>query len=246
MGRIFTTLLLVLALGSCSTHYYYAQIESGDPYVEKDEKNNLVFSGDSLMLIYSFHGENAPVKITVDNKMSRKLYVNWDSSWFAFGDNPENSVSLGQYITDNETITQVNAADRQEKTLFELSDLPLNEIESKNVKKEKVILTNGETRNLKTHYFNEDDTPLYLFSHIEIHLDSVNCAPVVFEQDFYLKKVIQGGPINPKKMAAVNEKQGNLFFVREEKGRGFVNVLGTAGVVALVAADLLLEISGND
>lgn len=79
MKYIFITLLTLILLGSCSS-YYYSVIDTNDEYVQKNENNEFLLEGDSLDIIYSFYGENPPMRITIINKMSVPVYIDWRES----------------------------------------------------------------------------------------------------------------------------------------------------------------------
>lgn len=78
-------IVMLLNLGAC-TSYYYSTLSSNDLSGMKNQDNDFVMENDSMRISYSFYGENAPVSITVYNKLSEPLYVDWQRSALIIGD----------------------------------------------------------------------------------------------------------------------------------------------------------------
>lgn len=80
--QIVNLLILVWMFTSCSV-YQYATVESDLP---KNERSEFVMENDSMILKFSFSGENMPVNIEVFNKLNAPLYVDWRRSSVVIGD----------------------------------------------------------------------------------------------------------------------------------------------------------------
>lgn len=72
-----TLLILVAFLYSACTFEYFTL--SGD-HLSKNESNDFVIDNDTLRVVYRFSGDNGPVKITILNKTSEPLEINWKKS----------------------------------------------------------------------------------------------------------------------------------------------------------------------
>lgn len=68
------------------TSYYYSMLGSNDPSGEKSEQGDFVQENDTARISYSFWGENAPITITVYNKLDEPLYMDWARSALIIGD----------------------------------------------------------------------------------------------------------------------------------------------------------------
>lgn len=81
MKRILFVLSVValFSLSSCSS-YYYSVLESNDTIGEKNGNRDFVIENDSVFISYCFYGEDAPISITVYNKMDEPLFVDWQRS----------------------------------------------------------------------------------------------------------------------------------------------------------------------
>lgn len=76
---------LILGLTGCSS-YYYAKLSSADREDTRNSTRDFVFENDTVSVIYCFYGENAPVQITVHNKLNEPLYVDWTRSGMIIDD----------------------------------------------------------------------------------------------------------------------------------------------------------------
>lgn len=241
MCRIFYLLLFALTLNSCHTTFYYAQLNTTNPYVEKDSIGNFVVNSDSIKIVYSFSGENAPLKINVFNKMKRSLFIDWDSSFFYIGDNPDNKISLGDYIKDYKTL-EIKPFSNKERDLFELSGLKFDELDKNSFKKQEVKLSYNRTAKYNTIYFDEMTTPLYMKSSLSIHIESYSNEPIFYEHDFYINKVTNAGSTPPYDILETANKQGDVFYTRKEHGRGLKQALSVGGQILLITGIVAVEI----
>src|SRR5947209_4687068 len=75
--NILLSVIVILSLTSCSI-YQYATIESST--MNKNEKKEFVTENDTLRLVYNFNGINAPINITVQNKLNVPISIDWQRS----------------------------------------------------------------------------------------------------------------------------------------------------------------------
>lgn len=243
MNKIILYILLTPLLFSCHTSYYYAQLESTDPYTNKNEKGNFIFDSDSILISYSFAGENAPVKISVVNKMHNPVHIDWNESYFQFGDSIENSINMGAYMgNEYKNISTIEPGFSKSKEIFELAGLQFDKMEKKNFKPEYVILSDGTQRPLDVARFREDNTPLLMKSSLNIRIGSAISDPIIYDQYFYIGQVINGGSLTPEKIALSNQRRGDLFYTRKERGKGLKSALSIGGQVLLVAGVVAVEV----
>lgn len=66
-------------MSSCSS-YYYSTISSNDKVGRYDANNDFVQENDTVRISYCFYGEDAPVSITIENKLDEPLFVDWRRS----------------------------------------------------------------------------------------------------------------------------------------------------------------------
>src|SRR5215217_1328600 len=70
--------LCVASLSSCSS--YYVSTLAGTNIKKNAQTGTFEMENDTLAISYNFSGENAPVKISVRNKLTVPLYVDWSRS----------------------------------------------------------------------------------------------------------------------------------------------------------------------
>jgi len=215
--------------------------------MEKDYKGNFIVHSDSLRVTYSFHGENAPVKINIFNKMNRNVIIDWESSWFSFGDSIDNRINLGTYMDESDKMSLVAPYSNKETELFELSNLKFDELNKDRFASQAVVLMNGRTEKLKVAEFNNETTPLYMRSFLSLHLGHVSDSPMIYEQDFYIKSITNAGELKPEEVAMAATNQGDIFYTRKEHGKGLKQALSIGGQVLIitgaVAVDVILSAS---
>ena len=73
------SVVALFCMSSCSS-YYYSVLESNDAVGEKNDDKDFVIENDSVCIYYCFYGEDAPISITVYNKMDEPLFVDWQRS----------------------------------------------------------------------------------------------------------------------------------------------------------------------
>ena len=83
MKRYIPLLAFALVFVSCN-RFQYVTVSSPDTH--KNEKSQFVVDNDSLLLSYDFNGKNGPVNITVQNKMTRPVYIDWKNSALTIND----------------------------------------------------------------------------------------------------------------------------------------------------------------
>lgn len=80
MKKLAALFLSLAFFCSCSTTYYYSTLNSNNDHVIRTNDGDFVVENDSLYIIYSFFGENAPINIGVYNKSGQPLFVDWSQS----------------------------------------------------------------------------------------------------------------------------------------------------------------------
>jgi hypothetical protein len=68
--------VIAMSFSSCAT-YQYATVSSD---MEMNDSHEFLVENDTLIIKYSFKGPNCPVRIQVQNKLDRPLYIDWKRS----------------------------------------------------------------------------------------------------------------------------------------------------------------------
>jgi len=110
MKRNLLFLTFIVLFSSCST-YYVSKINSPD--ATKDLiSGDFVIENDSMRIVYNFFGENAPIRIDVQNKLAEPLYIDWQRSSLILG---EHAIS---YMGDDIVLNGVTSSDGFSYRLF--------------------------------------------------------------------------------------------------------------------------------
>ena len=254
MKRInYLLLFLILLLGSCtSSKYYYSTMSSNDPYTSKNEKGEFVITGDSVDIIYSFYGRNAPITIGVNNKGSRPIYIDWRRSGVVID---EKSITFkepmdeknynvvdeyGRFLNDPEGLSIIKPYSLVSTQVLELSNFRFQKIpDEKFLQTHTVADRKGKNKQYKNISYTETDSPIYLSIFLTIY-DEVEAIhdPLIYEANFFMSELIRGEKTSPSKIYALKNKQGDSFFVRYKKdtawkkiGNTSLKILGGAAIV---------------
>lgn len=95
--------MLLGMLTGCSS-YYYSVLSSTDPAGERNEQRDFIQETDTVRIAYSFNGEDAPVTISIYNKLDEPLFVDWTRSALII-DDVATSYSDAKAVVEGETST---------------------------------------------------------------------------------------------------------------------------------------------
>lgn len=243
--KLFSLILGVLLMGcmSCSS-YYYSFLDSKDRADQRNSTNDFVQENDTVCVIYSFFGENAPIQITIHNKLEEPLYVDWGRSAIVIDDvatsyQPD-AVSVQRDLNMSEAglakgVSFIPPKSRIVNTPLVLENFPFDKIPKKAYDKVALAKANSKMVNVHSITFTEEDTPLWFRSFLTVHTGSREGVPqkeMFLERSFYISQLIKGGSMGPSNLAAANNKDGNFFYTHTKKGEKAGLVFGVIGVSA--------------
>ncbi len=249
---LFTALVF---LSSCSS-YQYVRLSSN---MASTDKNEFVFENDTLFVVYSFDGYACPVNITIYNKLSTPLYVDWirssaivDGKTLGYwrdemkifvassgytthwneSTSTTSSISSGVVSRDYQlTFIPPNAYISVVPIYIQGSSVPLsNESLTGNVH---VYTVDGLGRG-KRYTFDANSSPLYFRSYLSLSTTSDFSAPFTLDDQFWASEVITTG-VNPSRLSY---SMGNQFYIKLRKGpsRSATTVVGLLLLGALAVA----------
>ncbi|WP_165023147.1 hypothetical protein [Dysgonomonas sp. ZJ279] len=257
-------------LVSCSSTYFLSTLSSNSEDVEQVENGDFLIEKDSLWIAYCFNGESAPIQITVFNKSSQPLYVDWQKSALivndvAFtygGEKLEMGGNVNGYFIDDMPMLYNSVGEFQgdfrgninlpkyvsfipPNTMISHKPLRLTGVDLEVIPKKEyknMLMTdkNDQTVKVKQVNFEEENTPLKFRSYLTVYAE--NNKPIVFEQSFYLKNIIKSTSLTPKSMSKELAERGDLFYIEKPANTTFANIfLGTSLVVGAVALDVMVN-----
>lgn len=251
---------VLLLFASCS-RFQYATISSPD--IHTNDKMEFTTENDSFRLVYNFNGENAPINITVQNKMSVPVYIDWQKSALIVEDKaisyvPGEVPIQGSFHGSswNTSITRGSGVSSSSGTIAgtvgvpqQIAFLPPGSYVSKAPMgvtnrfiesvpdtawhKVKLIDPYGIPVPVKRAAFTEESSPLRFKSYLTVMIGAEKAQPVVFENSFYINELITSN--QPlESVLPTQVYQGNRYYVKE--ATGFSAAATGFGVIAGVAA----------
>ena len=259
---LLTSALIIFLLSSCS-RYQYVTISGID--VKKNDDREFLIDNDSLMIKYNFNGFEAPINLTIENKLNVPVYIDWRQSALIVNDRAisyvPNTVPVsgsfdGSAITWGSGNVSTGSGNVQMTATFpdNLGFIPPQSFITKNPMgitnisfdasdsvfgRKKVTLPDGSAVVKVRHAtFSEKTSPLQFRSYITVRIGEQTATPVSYEQSFYISEIYATG-LGPEIFWQNNVARGNQYFVRETTGfgKGFGIVAGAAVITTITALE---------
>jgi hypothetical protein len=223
----FITCLCSLLLSGCFK-YQYISVNSK---LYQNEKKEFVCENDTVLILYTFSGQNFPINFTIYNKLEQPIYIDWVRSTVIMNNEQLNVpfYDYGQinFVAPRSYITI--AKDGLRNRFFDLSP--------KDSLKKIVIGTSDGSLEGKRRSFNEGTTPIHFRSILALTTHEDFSSPAYIDNSFWISGITQS-MANPSKLLY---KPSNQFYLQETTGAG--KCLGwTAAITILV----LLGFAGAD
>lgn len=252
---------------SCST-YQYCTISSD--VIARNDKNEFVVENDSIRLVYNFYGKNAPVNITVQNKLKVPVYIDWQRSALVLNDKTvtyapaelkiDGSYHGGSYNFGNRSGYGVNSGHiRASASLpptvefippqafltrnpLVITNKYIDTIPETAFKRTRHIPVEGLSVSVRKATFTEETSPLRFRSFLTYMIGESSAKPQSIEHSFYVSELINTGN-GPNSMMLHGDLRGNQFYVSKSTGAGTaLGVIAGAAVIVVVAT----QVSNND
>lgn len=260
MKSILCSLLIVLALSSCSSTYFYTTLETVDEYIDKVDNGDFLLENDTLWIAHCFKGENAPMQITIFNKSEKPIYVDWnrsaiiiDNKAYTYGGQ---SLSFSG-IMSGETLKNRNSElsfggfegvlERADNLTFVPPQTMISEVpfvfrpSFKHLDKDiyKPLSISDKNNNVVPAQrvdFEVSDTPLFFRSYLTIYTEPDK--PVVFDQAFYVSNITKTS-IKPQNMPGNLMDRGDVFYLYQPANNDPLYItLGVVAIGGIVAASV--------
>lgn len=261
MKRLLLVVLVVVGMVSCKSTYFFSALNTTGGYMEKSENGDFLMDGDSLWISYSFRGKDAPVQITVFNKMSKPLYVDWAQSAlvlngvaYYYSGNLSPTEDISEYLNEGgRGSLSVPVIDRDSEGFItkikpnrhvNFSTLRLNVsfegMKNKLFKTRLMGDKDGKSVKVKNAEFSVENTPLLFSSYLTTY--TTKDKPLVYQQDFYISNLIKTKNISPANLPGDMENRGDMFYVEKPANTSFIEgLLGVALGVGAIALDIALD-----
>ena len=255
MKIILPILFFFFGFSSCQTYQYFRVSGSN---ISPDSSYQFVAENDTLWVQYNFNGYNGPVKISIYNKKSRPLYVNWEKSAIII-----QGKAFSYYLPDKQISGSTSSAELkwgngistqsgyvqallkgqegmdfippysmiERSSLFILKGF-LNDIPEGRLKKNHVDGDNT-LPSVRGIDFSREESPVIFRSYLTF---STSFEPLVefnMEHSFYVSQILLSS-INPSNFPSV-QNQGNRFYTSRVSGfsKGVGVLLGIGLITGL-------------
>jgi len=202
--RITLFLLILLALSSCGPTYQYLTVDSSQ--LPKDQQKLFTMENDTMQLTYEFSGHGGQLTITVLNKTTQPLSVNWARSALI-----NNGRSFNLHGRDLQFIPPQTSISKVTLNLNEsgggIPRLPIPDT----ARTRKLYYKDGSYVKYKAADFTEEGSPIQLKSYLTFLIGPGNGTEFTESHTFYIGEVIHTG-IVPGLFGAYHEP-GDKFYV---------------------------------
>jgi len=257
--------LLALLLSSCSSTFYYSTLNTTTEYVEKVDNGDFLLETDSLWIAYCFKGANAPMQITIFNKMDEPLYIDWGRSamvmdGMAFSYAGESTTFLDDIQATSYSSDSISAVPVS-KDVFDggvqfmsdrtsyippnsmISEIPLSldpnfkDLDKKLYRSINMADKYNGLEKANRADFTVADSPLQFKSYLTLY--STPDKPMIFEQDFYMSSLIKTG-LRPSNLPGDMMDKGDLFYIEQVANKTpLYTTLGIIGLGGLIAVGII-------
>lgn len=255
---LFYALGLPLLFASCSVYQLNTISSNTAKWNEKD--GSFVQENDSLRIIYSFAGQNAPVSIEIHNKLNEPITVDWQRSALVYNDSAisyagnkayikgdisgssinwtrdfsSNRASLDGSVTLPQYVDFIPPKSFIRRVPLELTNAFFENFADTFYRKIKVPSVETDYKiNGKRALFTASNSPLVFSSYLTLTYNNKEDNKIAYQQQFYISELLRLGA-HPSNTTLMDKKRGDMFYVSQQTGYG--KTMTTGAVVAIGAA----------
>lgn len=263
MRNLILTLGLAILFSSCSSTYFLTTINTDNTQTKKNENGSFTIENDSLQIIYSFNGKNAPIKITISNKLDKMLHIDWQKSAIALNNEAFSYVGENINFTGHAkevwanspyiynvpiegsfklpaNITSIPPKSWASETPITLKKLSFDQIDKKAYHKFLMQNKNDETIEVDRIDFSAQDTPFYIRSYLVLYYNE--SKPFIIEQDFYVENIMKTKSLSPQEMPDNLAKRGDFFYMEKKPNSNIGNYIAWGSVIIVSGVVLLIAL----
>lgn len=245
MIRYLPIAVMALLLYSCTT-FQYATVSSSS--MSMNDKQEFEFENDTVRIIYNFNGENAPINITVENKLNVPVFIDWHNSSLIINGRSVSYVPIQVTIEGTTQSSSYNIGGRvngygvSSGNLSAVANLPpsvdfiaprsyftrnpmgltnkfIDNVPPIAYQKLKYSPVEGYTIPVKAAVFTEGASPLQFRSYLSLMVGNRDAFPVAYEHSFFVSQLIRSSQ-SPGTIWMNGADRGNQFFVMKASSGG--------------------------
>jgi hypothetical protein len=202
---VFFCILTLICFSSCDT---YVRVMTFRSTANNMDSSSLIFDNDSLRINYNFYGKGSGIGITVFNKLSKPLYIDWGRSSYIIGDKKysywQNESNLTVSHTDEKGVENVymtqaeryafippNTSVSKYKDLYIPVNFRLVSMQKEGYLKVKSAYTNRDfdSFKIKEAGFTRQNTPFVFRNYLTISTDSKFGTEGYLDHEFWISEV---------------------------------------------------------
>jgi hypothetical protein len=251
-----TLLVIPLLLLGCM-RYQYATVSSK---LNSNDQKEFVHENDSLIVKYNFSGNDCPVKISIENKLERPLFIDWKRSALIINDVSQpyskdkavidaygagttfiwGTSSASQFINVQGTITRSESPGfipPRSKIESDVVYAAGNYKKLKGRKSKPIRVYSADSYSSAKHYeFNEDNSPVGFRCYLSLSADPDFRSLIVYDDKFWVTEIVQTD-LSPK-MFYKNSNKGNIYHTAKFTGIGTgAALVGLSGLAFLAGTN---------
>lgn len=237
--------VMALLFGSCSTYQYTTVSSSSLPMNDLQE---FEFENDSVRIVYNFNGQNAPVNITVENKLRVPVFIDWHNSSLIINGRSVSYVPIEVKIEGTTEASSYNYGSRgngygsSSGNLNAVASLPpsvdfvppasyftrnpigitsrfIESVPAEDYQRVQYSVTDGYSIPVKAAVFTEGSSPLKFRSYLSLAIGNRDALPVAYEHSFFVSQLIRSGQ-GPGTIWGSGVQRGNQYFVMKATSGG--------------------------
>lgn len=221
--KVFVSLITGLMLISGCSRFQYASVNS---YLPKNDSGEYVFENDTVLIKYSFAGENLSLYVNIYNKLRQPVYLDPERSLIILNDEQIN----GSFYTDDQ-VSFIAPLSNAGITSIPLRD-KLFEINKQDSTLQKTRVVNEGIN----YSYDINTTPLYFRVILAISPNENYSMPTFFDYSFWVSDILQS-TAGPK---TISYRPSNMFYIKKTTGFGNV-IFWTAIITVLLIGGALGE-----
>lgn len=260
MLKILPIAVMAILFGSCTT-YQYTTVSSSN--LSMNDLQEFEFVNDSVRIIYNFNGYNAPVNITVENKLKVPVFIDWHNSSLIINGRSVSYVPVQMKIEGTTENSSYNRGYRGSgygssyANLSAVASLPpsvdfvppysyftrnpigltdrfIENMPAEAYQKVHYSVTEGYSIPVKAAVFTEGSSPLRFRSYLSLSIGNRDALPVAYEHSFFVSQLIRSSQ-GPGTIWADGNHRGNQFVIMKSSSGGAVAGILVTGVITTAA-----------
>lgn len=222
MRYIIILFIVTTVVYSCSptkSYYFYTTLNSTDTNLTQSNASSFVLKDngkDNLLVSYSFTGRNVNLKLSVDNKMSVPIFINWNKSFIKVNDRAAVLISELSGFDQKKLQSRILNKAHREFDLLNSAHFDLMSVNTKKLNSKEVFISDKKLKT-KSVYFSKDDSPLSLIANVSF---TINEKDTTITNTFFISAISNIDSKTFKAFESGKLKGNNGFYSFFEIDRG--------------------------